>query len=175
MSYASPVFKAMLSNRFKEGNQLASASTVEIPLPDDNAEDMQIICNVIHMRHDTVPHILGDIKTLALAELCDKYACATAVRPSIEAWVHRMMRSLPKGSLHDEDRGRYLTIACLLDYQNLLRDVGIDFVMNSTSSLTQVSTLGAAVPRNVICKRPYFLSTDETDGPAGKLTDDSCA
>lgn len=39
-SEASKVFQALLSPRFKEGTGLAADATVEIPLPDDDADTM---------------------------------------------------------------------------------------------------------------------------------------
>ncbi len=51
---ASPVLNAMLRPNFEEGQQLAKTGSAEIALPEDNAEAIETIFNVIHGRNDKV-------------------------------------------------------------------------------------------------------------------------
>ncbi len=37
----------MLGPSFKEGKQLSEQGTLDLPLPDDNGEDMAIICDIL--------------------------------------------------------------------------------------------------------------------------------
>src|SRR5277367_6787997 len=54
-SLASPVFAAMLSPQFKEGNSLSSGNGCEITLPEDDPEAMTLLCNCLHFRTDQIP------------------------------------------------------------------------------------------------------------------------
>lgn len=77
----------MLAPRFKEGSQLEKGYALDIPLPDDDGEAMEIISNIVHLRNDSVPKSLslGQIKTVA--EFADKYDCPEALRRYSELWV----------------------------------------------------------------------------------------
>ncbi|KAK5680580.1 hypothetical protein LTS10_007513 [Elasticomyces elasticus] len=52
LSYGSPVFNSLLAPKFREGTTLATTSSVEIPLPEDDPSHMIVLCNILHMRHD---------------------------------------------------------------------------------------------------------------------------
>ncbi|OCL09897.1 hypothetical protein AOQ84DRAFT_375415 [Glonium stellatum] len=52
---ASKVFNAMFGPHFREGQGLGGACSKEIPLPDDDADALKLICSVIHSRNDMVP------------------------------------------------------------------------------------------------------------------------
>lgn len=75
LSLASPVFKAMLSSGFSEGDMLKSYGKVEIPLPEDCHEAFGVIMNAIHGR----PHLIPGPKDVTpklvanIAILLDKY------------------------------------------------------------------------------------------------------
>jgi len=131
----------MLSNRFKEGNQLAFSSVVEIPLPDDDPDSMQTMCNIIHMRHHAVPALLSPEHIVKLAECCDKYDCATATKPSIEAWTLALLQTAT-----DSVRGQLLTAACLVRNPTLVNRIAIDLVLNARFSICEISTLGSVIP-----------------------------
>lgn len=155
MSYNSPVFKAMLSKRFKEGYELASTAAVEIPLPDDNPEMMQVLCKILHHRHDSVPQKLGAPDILALAELCDKYNCAVAVKPSVSDWAIGILEAASAASSDVESnnkRGCLLTAACLLQHGALVHRVAVDMVLNTNSPVVKLATMGPGVWPNLAGK-----------------------
>ncbi|KAK3652961.1 hypothetical protein LTR56_004909 [Elasticomyces elasticus] len=90
LSAGSPVFKAMFSPRF-EGQALQTAEPyLEVPLPEDDGEAMEIMCEVLHHRNDRVPksadgqeHLIANV-----AELCDKYDCLEALKPTSRCWLN---------------------------------------------------------------------------------------
>ncbi|KAI7476227.1 hypothetical protein KC351_g9588 [Hortaea werneckii] len=103
LSLVSPVFKAMLGPRFREGNQpRSSAQPNEIPLPEDDGIAMKHLCLLIHGRTgDSYSH--GDrtfpTQIRALAILADKYDCVEAIALQAEAmlsrfWMHRANKQL---------------------------------------------------------------------------------
>jgi len=92
LSLASPVFVAMLSPQFREGQRSASGTLDPIPLPDDDAEAMTLLCHIFHFNYAALPEkpTLELFKNLAL--LCDKYDCVTPLRFVSEQWLQIWQR-----------------------------------------------------------------------------------
>ncbi|KAB5514896.1 hypothetical protein GE09DRAFT_1264300, partial [Coniochaeta sp. 2T2.1] len=84
---ASPVLNAMLGPSFREGQQLATNGSTEIPLPEDDADAMEIILNVIHCRNDEVKKILSPGELLRVAIACEKYDCFVPLEFAIQTWL----------------------------------------------------------------------------------------
>ncbi|CAK1360128.1 hypothetical protein CB0940_06230 [Cercospora beticola] len=92
LSLASPVFKTMLGPDFKEGKRLSKHGSLNLPLPDDDGEDMTIICNILHFRHSKLPRQLDTIKLQDISVLADKYSCTMALGPIVEHWVEELRK-----------------------------------------------------------------------------------
>lgn len=71
LSLASPVFKALFSPSFAEG-QATSSKASRIQLHDDNAESMRFMCAVLHHKC-TLANGIGLEKLERLAVVTDKY------------------------------------------------------------------------------------------------------
>ncbi|KAK5718669.1 hypothetical protein LTR15_008402 [Elasticomyces elasticus] len=125
MSLASPVFRVLLAPKFREGVTLAAATTVDIPLP-DNPDDMLVLCNVFHMRHDKVQPLLSANQLLRCAQLCDKYDCVMAMRPSFEVWVNVLAEVASLREL-----AILLTAMVLLGYQGLVASIGARLILDA--------------------------------------------
>ena len=91
LSLASPVFAAMLSPRFAEGQALLTSTSPDTPstsLPDDNSEAMIWLCKALHFRKDlTVDIEFSPLRELAI--LCDKYDLVGALNPWSHAWFRQ--------------------------------------------------------------------------------------
>lgn len=76
LSLASPVFKAMISGKFKESIELAkkeaSSKAYAFSLPEDDAEATIIFCRVLHFNLVEVPEKPTTVCLEKLAFLCDK-------------------------------------------------------------------------------------------------------
>ena len=98
LSLASPVFAAMLSPRFAEGQALLTSTSTDTPsisLPDDNSEAMIWLCKALHFTKDLTVDI--DFSLLReLAILCDKYELVGALKPWSHAWF-RQWSGTPRG------------------------------------------------------------------------------
>lgn len=80
----SQVFAAMLSSRYREGQEAGtSESPKEIPLPDDETVAMTSMCNLLHGKR--LEKTLGSDRILELAIVVDKYACAEALHYQSQA------------------------------------------------------------------------------------------
>ncbi|KAK4965019.1 hypothetical protein LTR42_012437 [Elasticomyces elasticus] len=130
---ASSVFQALLGPRFREGNELATSATVEIPLPEDKPEDMEILCSILHMRHDQAASVLGTKTIMGFAMLCDKYGCAKAVQPSVELWVRDHLEAAKSYDLTN-----YLRAVSLLGYQDSARRVGANLIKEAAGSIVSL-------------------------------------
>ena len=83
---ASPVFAVMFGGRFLEGQSLPTTSPPELPLPDDNATAMSVLCKIMHLQTENISTSMNyaDLGTLAL--LADKYDCTHLLRPWRATW-----------------------------------------------------------------------------------------
>jgi hypothetical protein len=93
---ASPVLDAMLGPNFEEGQQLAKTGSAEIALPEDDAEALEIISNVIHGRNDKVRDTLSPSELLQVAIASDKYDCLVSLAFAIRIWLSRKDARDPK-------------------------------------------------------------------------------
>ncbi|TGO72883.1 hypothetical protein BELL_0410g00060 [Botrytis elliptica] len=75
LSFASPVFKAMLTGDFREAVELREKGRTEILLPDDDAFAMIMLLKVIHGRLNSVSKDPNLILLTKIAILVDKYQC----------------------------------------------------------------------------------------------------
>lgn len=83
----------MLGPHFGEGTTLTESSSVDIPLPDDNATVMEIICLVLHMRVQDVPATITENELVELANHCDKYDVLEIMRPAINLWLDALLQT----------------------------------------------------------------------------------
>ncbi|KAK5692546.1 hypothetical protein LTR97_010857 [Elasticomyces elasticus] len=88
LGLGSPVFKAMLSVRFREGHELALNFRIDVPLPDDDGEATNILCNVLHHRNKAVLDNWPQTDMMVkVAILSDKYDCIEAMMPTAKCWL----------------------------------------------------------------------------------------
>lgn len=85
---ASPVFKALFSRSFSEGDRITTCTRPEITLKDDHPDSMRILLGAFHFKRLAKV----DAKMLAkIAILSDKYNCRRALGPWVEVWFERNM------------------------------------------------------------------------------------
>lgn len=96
LSLASPVFAALFSPRFSEGQPLSSSTEVRrVPLPEDDPEAMTQICYAIHF-YATVPRTISMSLLEGIASLCDKYDLAVALAAWSELWLRDFVAKAEK-------------------------------------------------------------------------------
>lgn len=87
LSVASAVFKAMFGPHFVEGSDLNGAGPRRVPLPEDDAGAMTILCNMLHHRSENVPTEPAPSDLEKLAVVCDKYDCTRVFAPWVRNWA----------------------------------------------------------------------------------------
>ncbi|KAF2228120.1 hypothetical protein BDZ85DRAFT_183739, partial [Elsinoe ampelina] len=99
LSNISPVFRAMFSNRFTEGQGLSKTEPKTITLEEDKQRSLEILLRVSHFRTDPSRHLMRLDEGHDFVTLCDKYDCLEAMRPTLEHWVSIQ---IPLTSKYDE-------------------------------------------------------------------------
>ncbi|KAK4570320.1 hypothetical protein LTR86_002400 [Recurvomyces mirabilis] len=148
MSYASEVFKALLSPRFKEGSALAANASAEVALPEDNGRILRHICMIFHHRLDALPITMSVADLIVFAQLCDKYHCTTAVRMHVGPWIGRQMDH----AMHD-DRLLLREAAILLRHDRMVKKVSSQLVYNSTANChlpSDLADFAAGIRRRIV-------------------------
>ncbi|KAH7302891.1 hypothetical protein B0I35DRAFT_197159 [Stachybotrys elegans] len=84
---ASPAFNTMFQPKFKEGQALLQEGSAEVELPEDNADALEIILQVIHGYSDQVPTTLEPSRLLEVARACEKYDMARPLAFAIKVWL----------------------------------------------------------------------------------------
>ena len=136
---ASPVLNAMLRPNFKEGHELAETGSVEIALPEDDAEAIEIIFNVIHGRNDKVRQTLSPDEILQVAIASDKYDCFVSLAFAIRVWLSR------KGVSDPEELWVLAMAACLFREQEAFAEATAALVFNHVGSYVDLARKHEAV------------------------------
>ncbi|PIA98226.1 hypothetical protein CB0940_06583 [Cercospora beticola] len=136
LRHGSPVFKAMLGAKFKEGHTLATGARLDLPLPDDDAASMLTICQIMHMR-PVAPGVQTSEAFLKLAIVVHKYDCKSALAYQIMVWMQGTQ-------LHesDTDRLNLFISAYVLDSAADFYRLGHDVVLHNKSLSVADDVLG---------------------------------
>lgn len=116
---ASPVFKAMISGKFKESIELAAKRTslqlYDILLPEDDADATTILCRVLHFKLDEIPDKPTTVCLENLAYLSDKYRCINALKYCGSLWLRDWLRVYDTKKHSIDDLCRLLIFAYVID------------------------------------------------------------
>ena len=83
---ASPVFKAMLYGNFKEARPADPTESWIVKLPEDDANSVEILFNIIHSHFDRVPDVLSLLGLFWVLVITEKYNTTQLLRPWIKGW-----------------------------------------------------------------------------------------
>lgn len=116
---ASKVFKAMFGPNFKEGQHLDKQRPPEISLADD-PKSLEIICQVLHFRNNSLPNILDAEKVLKLAQTVEKYELQEAMKLAMKEWLidtscdSKTLFMLLEAAILTESKSGFEAITCEL-------------------------------------------------------------
>lgn len=152
LTRASKPFAAMFDGRFAEGESLSGSSPKKIKLVDDNPEAMRLLCNILHMQNDKLPHTLSSEQLIDIALLVDKYDCSRAVKLASSVWLQRAEAQLTTGTL--EERLSAVAAAYLLDEPVAFRRITSSIVLNEADSLARLKDreLMSSIPVHTLRK-----------------------
>ena len=162
LMHASPVFKAMFSARFQEGEELRTRGIARIELPDDDAEAMSIILSILHNRTRDVAITLDWALLMEVATLVDKYELLRAVGIFADLWFDNMNLNIPgmENFTGDQERTVYqvLFLTWVFKRPKEFAEITMIAAMDSKDRLEDATDL--PVPRSITCMFVYFLYTD---------------
>ncbi|KAF7869635.1 hypothetical protein EAF04_004419 [Stromatinia cepivora] len=153
MSLASPVFKAMLTGGFQEAVELREKGRTEIGLPDDDADVMIILANVIHGRFKLVPKTLYLGSLTRMAILVDKYQCYESVDFLRNVWTtgfqtHRWSRNW-------YNTARWICVAWVFELYAEFKEATESVIRDSNTGIAVMlkrHKLDLPIPQEVISK-----------------------
>lgn len=125
---ASKYFSALLGPNFREGQDIGKGIPKEILLPEENAQSLEIIFNVLHLRNEAVPKSLSPISILEIAIAADKFDCTVAMQHVSTIWLS------PKKVTDAQELGRLMTAAYVFDNAEAFSDVTRWIIMHHQNS-----------------------------------------
>lgn len=152
---SSPYFKALLTGHFSEAVELRHHGTVEITLPEDDAEAMLAVMNAVHGKFWDVPGRKIKLELLKnIAVVVDKYDLFDSVCTLLHTWVSTVRVGNPRAQLHQiaqwflcvtwvfnqGDMFRYAT-------RELILDTGVDVDLDGTCIPATVSGEYCPLPK----------------------------
>ena len=147
---ASKYFRVMFGPHFAEGQNLDSDNPKEVSMTEDNAHALEVICNVIHLRNDAVPHSLSPKEIFEIATAADKFDCVVALRYASAIWLN------PKGVEDILELGYLMAAAYILDDAQAFGDITISMMLHHQGSYLpladQVVGLTDWVPWKALCE-----------------------
>lgn len=152
----------MLGPHFKEGSDLSTSSKVEIPLPEDDPQAIEIVCLIIHLRIDLVPAKLTHNTLLKVTRHCDKYGLLDVTRPTVQQWLDLRSEHPPVPISAAVDP---MEAAFLFKCWRQIAKVGVLLVKHSTQDIVLLSSQRSRVPRISVhifrkCHLPIFSRSD---------------
>ncbi|CAO2658413.1 Nn.00g061360.m01.CDS01 [Neocucurbitaria sp. VM-36] len=142
-------FRAMFGPDFSEGQDLSADRPKEVPWPDDDADAVEVICNVIHHRNDAVPETLDPAKVFKIAVASDKCLCVVAMK-------HASTRLLePTETMDISGLGQLMAAAYLLDNPRAFSEITLAMLFRHKGSYLELAEpdLGLVdfIPMRIFC------------------------
>ena len=152
LSLASPVFKALCTPGFAEGNTIAMGGVSCIHLPEDDTDAMIAFCSVTHFRPYSNDAPITLLENLAI--ITDKYDCVSSMRSFGGLSLSDSIRKA-SGTLND---GRLLYSAYVFDNAYAFQQVTV-LIVYSLSGAQQASygisaEIRALLPEGVLGEYP---------------------
>jgi hypothetical protein len=147
---ASTYFGAMFGPRFAEGQGLNSNGPKEILMPDDNANAVEVICNIMHFRNEAIPQSLSPTEVFEIAVAADKFNCVVALKHASAIWLN------PDGVKSITELAYLMAAAYIFDNAQAFSRVTLAMVLRHTGSYLplaeQLIDLFDFVPGKILCK-----------------------
>ncbi|RMZ82149.1 hypothetical protein DV738_g1886, partial [Chaetothyriales sp. CBS 135597] len=131
----SPVFRAMLSPNFSEGQALSSSSPREIDLPDDDPYAMQTLCAVMYLDFDHIPRTPTTRNVLDIVRLADKYECYNVLTTPSQAYGWLKSDNLTEG----QDLVDLLAVAYLIRDQEAFIKLSSALILRCGNSFADLA------------------------------------
>ncbi|GAM90312.1 hypothetical protein ANO11243_083550 [Dothideomycetidae sp. 11243] len=154
---ASPVWDAMLSGRFAEGQDLSSERPKEISADDDNPDALLDLLRLVHVRYDDLPAKMTVEKLYDIAVLADKYACVGALRLPVDTWF----MALRKDTNSFTELGYLAAASAALNQHASFEEFTRKLAFEHSQPMSELfKTENTMLPPSVLCKNNHGLLSD---------------
>jgi hypothetical protein len=147
---ASAYFENRLGRNWSEGQDLSRTNPKEVPLLHDDADAVEIICNVVHHRNDVIPVRLDPQKMFELAITVDTLMCDVALKHASMLWLK------PSGNECLKDLGYLMGAAYILRNAEAFNDITLAMILRHKGSylsmFQEIPGLEVYIPRDTMCK-----------------------
>ncbi|KAG8627849.1 hypothetical protein KVT40_003722 [Elsinoe batatas] len=152
LSNASPVFQAMFSNHFEEGQQLSTAAPKPVSLPEDDPRSVEILLYVMHY-HPAAKDMETE-EGAAFAQLCDKYGCVESMGSYMNSWL---AATWEKYRYEFDEECKLCATAWYFGDAESFRSISSRLVLEHEDSFFKVASEGLYnVPIKLLCKDKVF-------------------
>ncbi|OAL46985.1 hypothetical protein IQ07DRAFT_647258 [Pyrenochaeta sp. DS3sAY3a] len=163
LSNASRYFQAMFGPHFSEGQGLTfnPADPKEIEMPEDDADALELVCCIIHVRNDVVPNVLAPQKLLEFLATADKFECLIAMRFIGRIWLSQQLDGQHRPL---KDYAAQIIAAYVLDHPSSFTKATWRFIKHWDGSLTdlQLPTAGFDISDNLYWHIIYAITAERT-------------
>ena len=147
---ASEVFNAMFGRHWSEGQGISSQSPRDVPLVEDDAHAMRLICSVIHHRNADIPDTLTAKEVLQIAVEADKYDLSVALKYARAQWLK------PKGDEDMTDMAYLMVAASLFCDMGAFLARSLDLIINYKETylgLLDDENISQMISLKTVCKK----------------------
>ncbi|KAK7178318.1 hypothetical protein PSPO01_15627 [Paraphaeosphaeria sporulosa] len=148
---ASKYFSNMFGPNFSEGQGLRVNRLKEILMPEDDANALEIICNILHLRNDVVPEALTPIEVLEIAVLADKFDCIVAVKHASTFWLN------PRECQGITELGHLMAAAYILDNARAFSEITLSMILYYKDRYLSLAEEDIGLDDSVLWRVIYLL------------------
>lgn len=154
LTFASSVFKSMLTGGFKESKDLSQNGSVEITAQDWDVEALLVVLRAIHGQYISVPQKLTLEMLAKVAVIADYYQCKEALFIITDKWINNLEEKIP--TTFSRDLIMWLWISWFFQLSSQFKEATLAAVSWSQNT---IDAWGLPVPKKVIGKfRSTFYS-----------------
>lgn len=154
LTLASRVFAVMLGPNFLEGQRSPSGTLGPVTLPDDDADAMTLLCQILHFNYAALPKKPQIELFKDLAVLCDKYDCVTPLNFVTEQWLLLWEKTTKKTEMET-----LLLISYVFDRPERFSEMSMRIVREFAGTLKHLGILEGSdiIPQTVLSKPIWSL------------------
>jgi hypothetical protein len=156
---ASKPFSALLGPDWMEGNKMLDRDgPVEILLPEDDADALNLLCAILHHQNKDISQTLSAGDVLGVAVMADKYDCLDALKFASGHWLR------PGSPVTTKAGDLILLMAAAYLFQNtrVFKEITRALVLNYGGSYLDLicEDVESVLPWKLFCK-----SLNDSNGP----------
>ncbi|KAF2762828.1 hypothetical protein EJ05DRAFT_506502 [Pseudovirgaria hyperparasitica] len=157
---ASSVFRAVFSSGSSEALNFNRVEPVVIPLPEDDEDAMEALCNILHWKNDALG-VVDPERALRISRVARKFECLTALKFASAQWL------IPSECMSALDLVRLAAVAYCFDNNTAFSNLTHTII----STRTEAPVPSADQQREVFPREFWTLMEERHSSLRTQLTD----